>query len=126
MHVTKYEKEADRVVDEVMRMPDPTVSKAEPADIRASGSDSRSEASPLTIQRMCTDCAIEDDDKLRRKSLADNTPALPPISAPNGPVAARFPLANRSSVIQRMKMDDEDNWYLQSSITQKRRNWVMN
>ena len=86
----QYEKEADRVADAVMRMPDPMATAA-PADTDVLDLGNQLKNGSLAIQRMCTDCAMEED-KLRRKPVADNTPILPRISALNGPVAARFPV----------------------------------
>ena len=102
----QYEKEADRVADAVMRMADPLATGAS-ANSGMSGSGNQPGNGSLDIQRKCTDCAMEEDVKLRRKPVADKS-ILPRISALNGPVAARFPLTNNSSVIQRQEMGDED------------------
>lgn len=103
----QYEKEADRVADQVMRMPDPVAAGA-PADTGASGSGNQLGNGSLDIQRMCTGCAMDEEDTLQRKPLS-NTPTPLRISGLNGPIAARFPLAINSPVIQRMEMDDEDS-----------------
>ena len=103
----QYEKEADRVADAVMRMPDPMATSAS-ANTDVSGSGKQPGNGSLAIQRKCTDCAMEEGEKLQRKPLADNIPTLPRISALNGPVAAHFPLTNVPSVIQRQEMGEEE------------------
>ena len=62
----KYEKEADLVADEVMRMPDAMATCA-PPDTGASGSGKQLGSGSLAIQRMCTDCAMDEVDQLQRK-----------------------------------------------------------
>jgi hypothetical protein len=101
------EQEADRVADEVMRMPDPMATDAGPADTGASDSGKQPGNGSNALQRMCSGCAMEEEDKLRRKPLA-NTPITPRISALNGPVAARFSLPQQESVVQRQEMEDEE------------------
>jgi hypothetical protein len=58
-----YEQEADRVADQVMRMPDPASARSgiDPAPIRA-----------LSLQRRCTDC---EDEELQRKTRNPQTEA---------------------------------------------------
>jgi hypothetical protein len=58
----RYEQEADRVADQVMRMPDPAVARSsiDPTPIR-----------PLSIQRKCQGC--EDEKKLRRHTQTPHT-----------------------------------------------------
>jgi hypothetical protein len=65
------EHEADRVADQVMRMPAPEVA-ATPA--------------PLQINRKCAEC--EEDDKLQRK---DARPTAPAVAPPSVHAALRSP-----------------------------------
>src|SRR5687768_4488353 len=63
----KFEEEADQVADEVMRMPDSTVSGvASPGFGARDGAPARS--APPSIQRMCAECT-EEDQKLQRMPL---------------------------------------------------------
>ena len=72
-----FEREADRVADEIVRMPQ----RIRPADTTSIKN------APSSIQRMCTTCA-EEDEKVRR--LPSRTPSLPPISTLNGPLKAQL------------------------------------
>jgi Domain of unknown function (DUF4157) len=65
-----YEQEADRVADAVMRMSEPTVS----------GVLTHSSAiQPMQIQRMCTECTREEEEKIHPKESAGQTPTVTPI-----------------------------------------------
>ncbi|HSZ60714.1 MAG TPA: DUF4157 domain-containing protein [Terriglobales bacterium] len=63
----RYEQEADRVAEQVMRMPE---SAAAP-DTRASGKDE------VNLLRKCAEC--EKEEKLQRKEIAEGTGLAPPI-----------------------------------------------
>ena len=66
--------EADRVADQVMRMPTPVVASApEVSSLKSNGSGASKDTA--TLQRKCTTC---DDDKVSRKAKAD-TGFKPPI-----------------------------------------------
>jgi hypothetical protein len=98
-----YEREADSIADQVMRMPD---------GVSGNPALSFTSAATPTAQRKCSDC--EEEEKLQRKPLA-NRPIPPRISAINGPVAARFPLPKQESVVQRQEMEDEEMMQMKSA-----------
>jgi hypothetical protein len=64
-----YEQEADRVADTVMRMSEPTVSGV----LTHSNS-----IQPMPIQRMCTECAKEEEEKIHPKKSPGQTPTVTP------------------------------------------------
>ncbi len=69
-----YEKEADRVAEQVMRMPDSGVVGASLQSSKGRGSGQRTSAAPLLIQRLCPGCATEQEEEeeelLQAKPLA--------------------------------------------------------
>lgn len=79
----RYEREADRVADEVMRMSDSTLTG--PAGVhRKTAGDS--------IQRMCTECEEqvqrqplrdEEEESIQAKGESDQTPEIPPVLQEN-------------------------------------------
>jgi hypothetical protein len=71
----RFEQEADRVAEDVMRMSDP-----------AAGNKTFSGGAPLSVQRMCAKCS-EEDEKIQRKPIL---PAPPQISSLCAPAAARL------------------------------------
>ena len=75
-----FEREADRVADQVMRMPDPAVSAADPPSMRRS-------RGMLSLQRKCAcggsgsgcaSCKAEDDAKLQRKATGSGAVTTAP------------------------------------------------
>ncbi|MEW5959506.1 MAG: DUF4157 domain-containing protein, partial [Chloroflexota bacterium] len=69
----KYEQEADRVAEQVMRMPEPRISEETPV---------RSQAQGICIQRACPDC----DDELQRQPLEEEEEE----EEEEGPIRAKF------------------------------------
>lgn len=108
----KYEQEADRVADQVMRMPNTAVAGTASPGVGAHGS-APVMGAPSSIQRACcAECAAEGEKKLQRTPLS-NIPGPPRISALNGPVAARFPLSKQEAAIQRQAMEENEEEMLQ-------------
>jgi hypothetical protein len=79
----KYEQEADRVAEQVMRMPEPTA---------LVGWSPIASGEPPTIQRVCSECrraaqhpAVEEDEeeRLRAKPIAGQRPTLAPTTHPS-------------------------------------------
>lgn len=64
-----YEQEADRVADQIMRMPE---------DGAGSGVRISQQIQPLQIQRMCTACEEEEEDRIHRKEAGGAAPAVTP------------------------------------------------
>jgi hypothetical protein len=84
----KFEQEADRVADDIMQIPDSTVSGIASPGSRADGSTPAGSAPP-SIQRMCSEC-VEEDQKLRR--MPSNMAVPPRISALTGPFESHLAL----------------------------------
>ncbi|UCC30014.1 MAG: DUF4157 domain-containing protein [Phycisphaerales bacterium] len=107
----KFEQEADRVADEVMRMPE---LRPATADLPGTGS---AQSVPTggtidpVVQRVCTEC--EEEDKLRRSPMGSRLSR--PISALNGPLPSRFQVRAQigSPLIQRMCPECEDGLHRQ-------------
>ncbi|NOZ51815.1 MAG: DUF4157 domain-containing protein [Gammaproteobacteria bacterium] len=102
----KYEQEADRVAEQVISMPDPQVATTN------DGVQHKNSASS-TIQRMCTECQAEEEERLQRKSFTSYTP--PRISALTSPLAARFSLQHQA--ISEEEMGDENEDYVQAKAS---------
>jgi hypothetical protein len=85
----RFEQEADRVADEVLRMPDSVVTGT--SGLSESGQNSRQspENAPPFLQRKCSECAAEDETRLQRSPLPSFV-KHPKISALNGSLTAQF------------------------------------
>jgi hypothetical protein len=100
----RFEQEADRVADEVMRMPDSIVNPTSSTDGRDDPYQQGHIAYSPFIQRLCSKCAAENEEQLQRKPLS-NTPL---VSALNGPLKARFELPCQVPSIQRQDMEEDE------------------
>lgn len=88
-----YEREADRIAEEVLRTPGSADHSLE------------AESSPASIQRMCAEC--EEEEKLRRKPLSTQvTPLSPP------------PPADLGRAIQRQETEEEEEELVQPKAAQ--------
>ena len=103
----KYEQEADRVADEVMRMPDSEVMGA------AASKPLTQKTSPF-VQRMCEKCAEEEKETLRRKPIQETSSPLR-ISGLNASIVARFSLPKETALIQRQEMEEEETLQTKST-----------
>ena len=113
----KYEHEADRVADQAMRMPDSLVAGASPLRDDAYVSGGRATSASLPVQRVCTECAAEEDPKLQRM-LDSNTAAPPRISVLNGPLVAGFEFPNPVQSFQRQELEEEEEVLQTKSLDQ--------
>lgn len=94
----RYEQEADRVADHVMRVADSEVVGVAPPQLPM-------ENAALSIQRMCSECAAEQE-RLQRKLIPDATNPLQ-ISPLKKPITAQFSCYNPTAKIQRLCPDCE-------------------
>lgn len=67
-----YEQEADRVADEVMRMPDSSLTGAAPNQDGAYDTRERASSALPSLQRTCTECATEEEEILQTKSFENS------------------------------------------------------
>jgi hypothetical protein len=95
----KYEQEADRVADEVMRMPDREV-----VDV-TSARPPTGNGTPA-IQRMCSDCAKEEETLQRKPS--QTTFQQPKISSFISAYSSPFLRSNPETRLQRQEMEEEE------------------
>jgi len=95
----KYEQEADRVADEVMRMPEPPISRAREWQGR------QGEGEAATLQRKCAACAsgqglcpkcAEEEERMQRKPLAAQITPFLQRQAMEEPDAKKAPAGSRS------------------------------
>jgi hypothetical protein len=104
----RFEQEAHRVADEVMRIPDSTVTGAALSGVGGHGSAAHSPSGLPAMQRLCTECTAEEE-KLQRTPRS-HSPAPVHISALTGPIAAQFTLPNQAALVQRHAMEDEEGF----------------
>lgn len=95
----KYEQEADRVADEVMRMPDSEV-------IGATGAQPPMGNGTPAIQRMCSDCAQEEETLQRKPNQATFEP--PKISSLSNVYSPQSLGSNSETRLQRQEMEEEE------------------
>jgi outer membrane protein OmpA-like peptidoglycan-associated protein len=95
-----YEQEADRVADEVMRMPEPPISR-----VREWEQGRQGEGEAATLQRKCAACAsgeglcpqcAEEEERMQRKPLAAQITPLIQRQAMEEPDAKKAPAGSRS------------------------------
>lgn len=86
----EYEQEADRIADEVMRMPEPQVQRQVELEEEE-----------------------EEEDMVQRQAIQDISKPLH-LSGLNGSVAAQFPFPNQTARIQRQEMEEEEEETLQT------------
>jgi len=93
----EFEQEAERVADQVMRMPaGATLATPAPAG-----------GAQRFVQRMCDECAEEESARLQRMPLAA-APAQPRISALEDSRAARSDLPGQAALLQRQDTEEEE------------------
>ena len=93
----RFEREAERVADQVMRMPaSATVAASAPA-----GGAQRS------VQRVCDECAEEESARLQRMPLPA-APAAARISALRAPLVARPTFSDQAAVLQRQDLEEDE------------------
>ncbi len=92
----KFEQEADRVAEEVMRMPDSAV-----ASVDAPG-----KSALPSIQRLCAECEAEEKIKPQRKPNSLQTFPLC-SSGLYGPLESRFQFPNQASPVRRQHLEVE-------------------
>lgn len=102
-----YEQEADRVAHHVMRVADSEVAGEATSQVPM-------ETAALSIQRMCSECA-EEEESLQRKPIQDATNSLQ-ISPVKQPVTAQFPCYNQTANIQRKAMKQEEEEPLEKQL----------
>jgi Domain of unknown function (DUF4157) len=90
----RFEQEAERVADQVMRMP---------ANVTLGAESAPAEGARGSIQRMCDDCAKEETARLQRMPR----PAAR-ISAPSASMMARSALPDRAGGRQRQNIDGDE------------------
>jgi outer membrane protein OmpA-like peptidoglycan-associated protein len=87
----EYEREADRVADQVMRMPDPAADVVQRA--------------PVQIQRLCPEC---EDELQRRPLVVRRASTLVQRKCPACEKAARRQEQHRTPAVQRVEADSDD------------------
>ena len=101
-----FEREADRVADAVMHMPDRAMADAAAPWDGASDLGNQTNRTAPSLQRLCTECATEEE-RLQRTPIPNAAP-LPRISTLQGPLAAQFRFPNQVARMQRQAMEDEE------------------
>ncbi len=117
-----YEQEANRVADQVMRMPVSQIQKQslEEEELQAKAQPTQTSAVSATteaVQRLCAECAAEEEEKVRTKPLSG-----PPLSAhpliPAGPISARFEMP-AARTLQRKYAECEAEERLQTQASDR-------
>ncbi len=97
----KFEQEADRVADQVMRMPDSAVTNCPSFHENGNRFQGNKTTAPI-VQRVCSECSAAQANKLQRNPLASSvTP--PKISAVKGPLMAGDKLPSLTNSMQQRK-----------------------
>ncbi|MGH8543022.1 MAG: DUF4157 domain-containing protein [Gammaproteobacteria bacterium] len=101
----RFEQEAERVAEQVMRMPGRETRATTPAPAGSA---------PRSVQRMCNECAKEET-ALQRAPLPDASAPLR-ISALNGSIVARADSPDQTPFLQRQDLDEDEMLQTETAV----------